>query len=79
MSCFTHSRSAAVGMCAPSAGVSVGGFAVGSIAIGGAVAGFIYAISGGAFRPAVIDGLHCDEAARVFARRWLDALPPSCQ
>jgi hypothetical protein len=52
---------------------------VGSIAIGGAAVGFVYAIGGGAFGPAVIDGRHCDEAARAFARRWLDALPPSCR
>ena len=49
----------------------VGGFAVGSIAIGGAAMGFLYAIGGGAFGPAVIDGRQCDEAARDFARRWL--------
>ena len=69
----------AVGGAALGLGVSVGGFAVGSIAIGGAAVGLFYAIGGGAFGPAVIDGRHCDEAARVFLRRWLDVLPPSCQ
>ena len=69
----------AVGGAALGLGVSVGGLAVGSIAIGGAAVGFVYAIGGGAFGPAVIDGRHCDEAARAFARRWLDALPPSCR
>ena len=69
----------AVGGAALGLGVSVGGLAVGSIAIGGAAVGFVYAIGGGAFGPAVIDGRHCDEAARAFVRRWLDALPPSCR
>jgi hypothetical protein len=69
----------AVGGAALGLGVSVGGFAVGSIAIGGAAVGFIYAIGGGAFGPAVIDGRHCDEAARDFVRRWLDVLPPNCR
>jgi hypothetical protein len=69
----------AVGGAALGLGVSVGGFAVGSIAIGGAAVGFVYAIGGGAFGPAVIDGRQCDEAARDFARRWLNMVPPSCQ
>ena len=53
--------------------------AVGSIAIGGAALGFVYAIGGAAIGPAVIDGLHCDEAARDFAYRWLNMRPPSCR
>ena len=69
----------AVGGVAVGLGVSVGGLAVGSIAIGGAAVGFVYAIGGGAFGPAVIDGRRCDEAAREFVRRWLNALPPSCR
>jgi len=69
----------AVGGAALGLGVSVGGFAVGSIAIGGAAVGFVYAIGGGAFGPAVIDGRRCDEAAREFVRRWMDAVPPSCR
>jgi len=69
----------AVGGAALGLGVSVGGLAVGSIAIGGAAVGFVYAVGGGAFGPAVIDGRHCDEAARAFVRRWLDVLPPGCQ
>jgi hypothetical protein len=69
----------AVGGAALGLGVSIGGLAVGSIAIGGAAVGFLYAIGGAAFGPAVIDGLHCDEAARDFVRGWLGALPPSCQ
>ncbi|PYR01903.1 MAG: hypothetical protein DMF97_06250 [Acidobacteria bacterium] len=69
----------AVGGAALGLGVSVGGFAVGSIAIGGAAVGFMYAIGGGAFGPAVIDGRHCDDAARDFVRRWLDARPLSCR
>jgi len=70
---------AAVGGAALGLGVSVGGFAVGSIAFGGAAVGFVYAIGGAAVGPATIDGLHCDEAARAFARRWLNMLPPSCR
>jgi hypothetical protein len=69
----------AVGGAAIGVGLSVGGFAVGSVAIGGAAVGFLYAIGGSAFGPAVIDGRQCDEAARDFARRWLNVLPPSCQ
>lgn len=69
----------AVGGAALGLGVSVGGFAVGSIAIGGAAVGFVYAIGGAAFGPAVIDGRHCDEAAREFVRRWLDVLPANCR
>ena len=69
----------AIGGAALGLGVSVGGFALGSVAIGGAAVGFIYAIGGGAVGPAVIDGMRCDEAARDFARRWLNMLPPSCR
>jgi hypothetical protein len=69
----------AVGGAALGLGVSVGGLAVGSIAIGGAAMGFVVAIGGGAFGPAVIDGRHCDEAARDIVRRWLGVLPPSCR
>jgi len=69
----------AVGGAALGLGVSIGGLAVGSIAIGGAAVGFLYAIGGAAFGPAVIDGRHCDEAARDFMRGWLGALPPSCR
>jgi hypothetical protein len=60
-------------------GLSIGGLAVGSIAIGGAAIGFVYAIGGGALGPAVIDGRHCDEAAREFVRRWLNMPTPSCR
>ena len=70
---------AAVGGAALGLGVSVGGLAVGSIAIGGAAVGFVYAVGGGALGPAVIDGRHCDAAARDFVRQWLDVLPPSCR
>jgi hypothetical protein len=69
----------AVGGAALALGVSVGGLAVGSIVIGGAAVGSAYAIGGAAFGPAVIDGRHCDEAAREFLRRWLDVLPPTCR
>ena len=69
----------AVGGAALGLGVSVGGLAVGSIAIGGAAVGLAYAIGGAAFGPAVVDGRHCDEAAREFLRRWLDVLPPTCR
>jgi len=69
----------AVGGAALGLGVSVGGLAVGSIAIGGAAVGFAYAIGGAALGPAVIDGSHCDEAARDVVRRWLDVRPLSCQ
>jgi hypothetical protein len=70
---------AAIGGAALGLGLSVGGFAVGSIAIGGAAIGFVYAIGGGAFGPAVIDGRHCDEAAREFVRRWIDIVPVNCR
>ena len=69
----------AVGGAALGLGVSIGGFAVGSIAIGGVAVGFLYSIGGVAVGPAAIDARRCDEAARDFARRWLDVLPPSCQ
>jgi hypothetical protein len=41
--------------------------------------GFLYAIGGAAFGPAALDSQRCDEAARVFARRWLTVLPPNCR
>ena len=69
----------AIGGAALGLGVSIGGFALGSVAIGGAAVGFIYAIGGVAVGPAVIDGMRCDDAARDFARRWLNMLPPSCR
>ena len=69
----------AVGGAALGLGLSIGGLAVGSIAIGGAAVGFFYAVGGGAFGPAVIDGRHCDEAAREFVRRWLDVRPAICR
>jgi len=69
----------AIGGAALGAGLSIGGFALGSVAIGGAAVGFIYAIGGAAVGPAVIDGMRCDEAARDFASRWLNMLPPSCR
>jgi hypothetical protein len=69
----------AVGGAALGLGVSVGGFAVGSIAIGGAAVGLAYAVGGAGFGPAVIDGTHCDDAAREFVRRWLEMVPPSCR
>lgn len=71
----------ALGGAALGLGVSVGGLAVGSVAVGGAAVGFSYAFGGGAIGPAVIDGRHCDAAARDFVRQWLGtaALPPSCQ
>jgi hypothetical protein len=70
----------ALGGAALGLGLSVGGFALGSVAIGGAAVGFKYAIGGGAFGPAVIDGRHCDDAARDFVLRWFSprSLPPSC-
>ena len=70
---------AAIGGVGLGLGVSIGGVAVGSIAIGGAAVGFVYAIGGAAVGPAVIDGLHCDAAARDFALRWLNMRPPSCR
>ena len=59
---------------------AIGGMAVGSIAVGGLAVGFKYAIGGGAFGPSVIDGRHCDEAARDLWSRWFGArsLPPPC-
>jgi hypothetical protein len=69
----------AVGGTAVGLGVSAGGVAVGSIAIGGVAVGFVYAVGGVAFGPAVIDGRHCDGAARDFARRWLSAFPRICR
>jgi hypothetical protein len=69
----------AVGGFAMGLGLSIGGVAVGSIAIGGAAVGFLYAIGGGAFGPAVIDGRHCDEAARVFFGRWVGSIPLVCR
>ena len=70
----------ALGGAALGLGLSVGGLALGSVAIGGAAIGFKYAIGGGAFGPSVIDGRHCDEAARDLWMRWLGSrpLPPSC-
>jgi len=70
----------AIGGVALGVGLSVGGLTVGSIAIGGLAIGFKYAVGGGAFGPAVIDGRHCDEAARDLWMRWLGArsLPPAC-
>jgi len=70
----------ALGGAALGLGLSAGGMAVGSIAVGGLAVGFQYAIGGGAFGPAVIDGRHCDEAARDFLLRWLGprAVPPNC-
>ena len=71
----------ALGGLALGLGVSLGGVAVGAVAIGGVAAGFVYAIGGAAFGPSVIDGRHCDEAARELVRRWLPGapLPPSCR
>lgn len=42
--------------------------------------GFVLSLGGGAFGPAVIDGQHCDPAARDLILRWLSArwLPPTC-
>jgi hypothetical protein len=47
----------------------------------GAAIGFVYAIGGGAFGPAIIDGRRCDPAAVRFVRQWLGswALPPHCR
>jgi hypothetical protein len=72
---------AAFGGAALGLGLSMGGFAVGSVAVGGAAIGFLYAIGGVALGPAVINGQHCDAAAREFVLRWLSeaALPPTCQ
>jgi hypothetical protein len=72
---------AALGGAALGLGLSVGGFAVGSVAVGGAAVGFVYAIGGGAFGPAVINGQHCDPAARDFILRWVgeQMLPPPCR
>jgi hypothetical protein len=62
-------------------GLSIGGLAVGSVAFGGAAFGFLYAIGGAAFGPAIIDGRRCDEAARLFVERWLGEWmrPPTCR
>ena len=70
----------ALGGAALGLGLSVGGFALGSVAIGGVAVGFAYALGGAAFGPAVIDGRHCDEAARDLIIRWFGTrwLPPSC-
>jgi hypothetical protein len=70
----------ALGGAALGLGLSVGGLAVGSVAVGGLAVGFKYAIGGGAFGPSIIDGRHCDEAARDLWMRWLGArsLPPNC-
>jgi hypothetical protein len=72
---------AAFGGAALGLGLSMGGFAVGSVAVGGAAIGLLYAIGGVALGPAVINGQHCDAAAREFVLRWLSeaALPPTCQ
>jgi hypothetical protein len=61
-------------------GISLGGLAVGSVAVGGAAIGLTYAVGGGAFAPAIIDGVRCDPDAAEFVRRWLGSgiLPPSC-
>jgi hypothetical protein len=71
----------ALGGAALGLGLSVGGLAVGSIALGGAAVGFLYAMGGGAIGPAVIDGQHCDAAAREFIQRLFGAgaLPPNCR
>jgi hypothetical protein len=69
----------AVGGAALGLGLSIGGLAVGSIAIGGAAVGVFFAVGGGALGPAVIDGRHCDEAARELVRRWLDVTPAICR
>jgi hypothetical protein len=70
----------AIGGAALGLGVSVGGFALGTIAIGGAAVGFACAIGGAAFGPAaVVDAVHCNEAARILLGRWMDALPPTCR
>ena len=70
----------ALGGAALGLGLSVGGFAFGWIAIGGAAIGLKYAIGGVAFGPSVVDGRHCDEAARDLWMRWFGArsLPPTC-
>jgi hypothetical protein len=62
-------------------GLSIGGLAIGSVAMGGAALGFHYAIGGGAIGPAIIDGRRCDPAAAEFLRQWLGSfgLPPHCQ
>jgi hypothetical protein len=69
----------AVGGAALGLGLSVGGFAVGTIAVGGVAVGYAYAVGGVAFGSAAIDSLRCDDAARAFARRWLNGVPPSCR
>jgi hypothetical protein len=71
----------ALGGAALGVGVSFGGLAVGSVAIGGAAVGFVYALGGGAVGPAIIDGRHCNEAARQFFVEWFGRgfLPPSCR
>jgi len=70
----------ALGGAALGLGVSVGGFTVGSIAVGGVAVGLVHALGGAAFGPSVIDGRHCDPAARDFILQWLGSgrLPPSC-
>lgn len=70
----------AVGGAALGAGVSFGGLAVGSVAVGGAAIGYSYALGGVAVAPSVIDGRHCQEAARAFFAQYLPGmLPPNCR
>ena len=62
-------------------GLAVGGLACGLLTIGGLSVGILAAFGGAALGPAVINGQHCDAAAREFVLRWLSeaALPPTCQ
>lgn len=70
----------ALGGAALGVGLSVGGFALGSIALGGAAIDFSYAVGGLAIAPAIIDGAHCDEAARAFVAEYAPRLvPPHCR
>ncbi len=70
----------AIGGAALGFGVSFGGLAVGSVAVGGAAIGYSYALGGAAIGPSIIDGRHCDEAARAFFAQYVSGmLPPHCR
>jgi hypothetical protein len=61
--------------------IARGIIAIGNIAVGGLAIGFQYAVGGGAFGPAIIDGQGCDPEAVDFVRQWLGEriLPPHCR
>jgi len=60
--------------------IAVGVVAIGAVAVGGLALGFMYAIGGAAFAPAVIDGRHCDQDALDFVQRWIGSFSArNCQ